>query len=294
MSEVSMNPTTAFSCIPVPDRQSKPRTRGLNMVIDWGMGLGRQADMLESAGVYIDNAKIAATIPRVMPRDVLERKLALYQTHGIRPMVGGLFVELAYMQGNCEALFAEAHEIGFGALEVSDNLISYPPGVKARLIQQCTDAGLTAYAEVGKKDSAMDDAAFIADIAECIEAGAAGVYLEADELFAQGQTRTELIKQITARFAPEKIIYELPVVILPGVHREFKHRITGDLVRTLGTDVNLANIEWDEIYITEITRRGMAGDTTHPQGAYRLAGFDATHAGTTDSTHDTTTQRTTP
>lgn len=270
-----MSVSTAFDGIPVPERQAKPRNRGLNMVIDWGMGLARQADMLESAGLYIDNAKIAATIPRVMPRDVLERKLALYRTHGIRPMIGGLFVELAYMQGNCERLFAQARELGFGALEVSDNLISYPAGTKAKLIRQCADAGLTAYAEVGKKEGSLDDAAFLADIDDCLQAGATGVYLEADELFAQGGTRTALIDAIVRRFPAEKIIYELPVVILPGVHREFKHRITSDLVRTLGTEVNLANIEWDEVYITEIVRRGMAGDASHPQGAYRLAGFAA-------------------
>jgi phosphosulfolactate synthase len=167
--------------------------------------------------------------------------------------------------------------VGFGAPEVSDNLISYPPGEKARLIKACAASGLKAYAEVGRKEGALDDEAFVADIAECLDAGAAGVYLEAYELFAQGQTRTALIEEITRRFPPELIVYELPVVILPGVHREFKHRITTWLVRTLGTEVNLANIEWDEIYITEITRRGMAGDASHPQGAYRLAGFAASH-----------------
>jgi phosphosulfolactate synthase len=46
-------------------------------------------------------------------------------------------------------------------------------------------------------------------------------------------------------------------------------------VKRFGTEVNLANVEWDEIYITEIVRRGMAGDTSHPQGAYRLAGIVA-------------------
>ena len=45
---------TAFDCIPIPERQAKPRSRGLNMVIDWGMGLARQADMLESRGMAGD------------------------------------------------------------------------------------------------------------------------------------------------------------------------------------------------------------------------------------------------
>jgi phosphosulfolactate synthase len=265
----------AFTAIPIPERQSKPRSRGLNMMIDWGMGLARQADTLDSAGPYIDNVKIAASIPRVMPRAVLQRKLALYRQHGIAPMIGGLFTELAYKQGHAQALFADALEVGFGALEVSDNLITYPAGEKARMIRACAASGLKAYAEVGRKEGALNDDDFVADIAACLDAGASGVYLEAYELFAQGQTRMALIERIARRFAPELIVYELPVVILPGVHREFKHRITSWLVRTLGTEVNLANIEWDEIYITEITRRGMAGDASHPQGAYRLAGFSA-------------------
>ena len=270
---MTSNAPFAFESIPVPERPAKPRTRGLSMMIDWGMGLQRQADTLDGAGLYIDNAKIAASIPRVMPKAVLSRKLALYREHGIAPMIGGLFTELAYMQGNAAKLFDDALSIGFGALEVSDNLIRYPAGEKARLIRACMASGLKAYAEVGRKEGALEDDAFVADIDECLQAGATGVYLEAYELFAQGSTRTDLIERITRTFPAERIIYELPVVILPGVHREFKHRITTWLIRTLGTEVNLANIEWDELYITEITRRGMAGDASHPEGAYRLAGF---------------------
>lgn len=143
----------AFTSIPVPERRAKPRTRGLNMLIDWGMGVARQADTLESAGSYIDNAKIAGTIPRVMPRDVLERKLALYRAHGIAPMIGGLFCELAYMQGNSAKLFADALEVGFAALEVSDNLITYPPREKAAL----TPAAGTS-ARIGSAPQNADDA----------------------------------------------------------------------------------------------------------------------------------------
>jgi phosphosulfolactate synthase len=209
-----------------------------------------------------------------MPREVLEAKLALYKQHGITPMIGGLFTELAYMQGNASKLFDEALAVGFGSLEVSDNLITYPKGEKARMIRACNASGLKAYAEVGRKEGSLDDDAFVADIAECLEADAVGVYLEAYELFAQGQTRTALIERIIQKFPAELIIYELPVVILPGVTRDFKHKIASWMVKTIGTEVNLANLEWDEIYITEIARRGMAGDASHPQGASRLAGFE--------------------
>lgn len=264
-----------FASIPVPARQAKPRTRGISMMIDWGMGLERQRDTLESAGAYIDVAKVAATIPRVMPRDYLKRKLDLYRAHDVTTSIGGLFVELTWKQRTYGALLDEARALGFGAVEVSDNLLAFPPAEKARAIRRCVDAGLKAYAEVGKKEGVLDDAAFVADIDTCLQAGAAAVFLEAYELFGHGEVRSALIAEITRRFPPERILYELPVTILPGVHREFKHRITAWLVRELGTEVNLANIEWDELYVTEMVRRGMAGDTSHPQGAYRLAGFEA-------------------
>lgn len=265
---------TGFGSIPVPERQSKPRTRGLTMMIDWGMGLARQRDTLESAGPYVDVAKVAATIPRVMPRDVLSAKLALYREHQVSPSIGGLFVELAWKQGTYARLLEEAQALGFAAVEVSDNLIAFPPGEKARAIRQCADAGLVAYGEVGRKEGVLDDAQVLADIDACLQAGAAAVFVEAHELFGHGEVRSALIAAIAARFPPERIQYELPVTILPGVHREYKHRITAWLVRELGTEVNLANVEWDELYVTEMVRRGMAGDTSHPQGAYRLAGFE--------------------
>ena len=266
--------TFGFANVPIPQRQHKPRSRGLSMMIDWGMGIARQQDTLEACGHLIDVAKIAGTIPRIMPRELLMRKLALYRDHEVTTTIGGLFTELTYKQGTYGALLDEAKAVGFAAVEVSDNLVYYPPGVKARLIRDCVASGLKAYGEVGRKEGSMSDDAFLADIEDCLEAGAAAVYLEAYELFAQGEVRTALIEAVGKRFPAERIIYELPVVILPGVHREFKHHITALVVRMLGTDVNLANIEWDELYITEIVRRGMAGDTSHPQGAYRLAGFE--------------------
>ena len=268
-------PSLGFESIPVPPRQDKPRTRGINMMIDWGMGMSRQLDTLESAGAYVDVAKIAATIPRVMPKALLRRKLDAYREHDVTTSIGGLFVELTWKQGTYARLLDEARELGFGAVEISDNLLAFPPREKARAIRQCVDAGLKAYGEVGKKEGALDDAQFVADIDDCLQAGASAVFLEAYELFGHGEVRSALIEQITRRFPAERILYELPVTILPGVHREFKHRITAWLVRELGTEVNLANIEWDEIYVTEMVRRGMAGDTSHPQGAYRLAGFEA-------------------
>lgn len=266
---------TAFSDFPVPSRQDKPRTHGVSMMIDWGMGLSRQADTVESAGQYIDFAKIAAGIARFMPAELLRRKLDHYRANGISTSPGGLFAELALKLGRYDAFVEEVASTGFSGIEISDNLLDLAPREKAAAIELAKRQGLVVFGEVGKKEGALEDAALLDDVACCLDAGADWVFLEASELFAGDRIRAELIHALASRFPSGQLIYELPVVVIPGITRDYKHRIASWLVRELGTEVNLANIEWDEMYLTELVRRGFAGDTSHPQGAYRLAGFPA-------------------
>ncbi|VTU41269.1 Phosphosulfolactate synthase [Variovorax sp. PBS-H4] len=266
--------TTAFQDFAIPERQAKPRTNGLAMMIDWGMGLSRQTDTVESAGEYIDFAKIAAGIARFMPAELLRSKLAQYAAHGISTSPGGLFAELALKTGRYEKFVDDVVATGFSGIEVSDNLLKLSAKDKSAAIKLAKDTGLKVFGEVGRKEGSLDDPTLIHDVQVCLDAGADWVFLEASELFSGNTVRGELIAELARRFPVEKLIYELPVVVIPGVSRDYKHKICAWLVKELGTEVNLANIEWDEMYLTELVRRGFAGDTSHPQGAYRLAGFE--------------------
>jgi len=257
--------------VQVPVRQSKPRNRGLTMMIDWGLPPLHQADIVKTSGSLVDMAKIAGSIAGLMDEEVLLEKLRLYCEADISTSQGGLFVELAVMQGRVQALFGNLARLGFDAVEVSDNLLDWSLEEKRQVIASAReDFGFRVLGEVGKKEGTLTDSQVMADLDACFEAGAALVFLEAYEFFSGERIRGELIQSIARRFGLEKVIFELPVVILPGVSREFKHRVTAWLVRELGTEVNLANLEWDEIWIAEMTRRGAGGDTSHPGGAYRL------------------------
>ncbi len=269
----SQNISYAFPQIPIPERQEKPRSRGITMMIDWGLPLNLQKDCLELQGFYVDEAKIAAGIPRVMPAALVKKKIAAYTEHKIPCFPGGLFTELAIAQGNYDQFLEEAKKVGFGAIEVSDNLLKISLDDKKRYIRRAIeDFGLTVMGEVGRKEGSLAGDDLIADVENCLEAGATLVLLEAHELF-HGEIRENVIDSLTQRVPGEKLMFELPVVVLPDVTRDYKHRVCAWLVRHFGTEVNLANVEWDEIYFTEIVRRGMGGDTSHPQGAYRLAGI---------------------
>ena len=263
----------SFSQLPIPERQSKPRSKGLTMMIDWGLPLGLQRDCIETQGLYVDEAKIAAGIPRVMPAELLKKKIGLYGNQQIPCFPGGLFAELAIAQGNYDQFLEEALKVGFGAIEVSDNLLTLNAGDKRRYIRRAVeDFGLTVMGEVGRKEGSLSGEELIADVENCLEAGATLVLLEAHELF-HGEIRQDVIDGLTRRVPANKLMFELPVVVLPDVTRDYKHRVCSWLVQRFGTEVNLANVEWDEIYFTEIARRGMGGDTSHPEGAYRLAGI---------------------
>jgi len=265
----------AFSSIPIPERTEKPREVGISMIIDWGMGLLLQRDSIEGSSEYIDLAKVAAGISRLYPVDYLKKKIELYRKYDIEPFPGGLFFELAYKQGTWEKFIEEALDVGYRTIEVSDNLLDIEPEEKHRVIRRVVEEmGVEVYGEVGKKEGAgADDDALLEDIEGCLTAGAKHVFVEAVELFV-GRFNESLIEAIFKRFPLKSIIIELPVLILPGTHHHDIYEITSKLISRLGPDINLANIYPTDIWIIELLRRGMAGDTSNPWGAYRLAGFE--------------------
>ena len=84
----------------------------------------------------------------------------------------------------------------------------------------------------------------------------------------------DVMDSIAKRVPMEKVMFELPVTVLPDVTKTFKTKVLFWMISQFGTDVNLANVEWDEIYFTEICRIGASGESTHPDGAFRLAGVE--------------------
>lgn len=265
--------TEAFQNIQVPQRQEKPRTRGITMMIDWGIPLSQQTDILAAQRQFIDKAKIAGGIPRVMPVDLLKAKLEAYREAEISTANGGLFTELTLKQGTYEVMLAELTDLGFDAVEVSEILLTLTPEEKTHAVKYARAQGLKVLGEVGRKEGKMSDDEIIKDVEIYLNAGCVSVYLEAAELFESDTVREDLIRRLADQFPTDALIWELPVTILPGMTKAIKHKTASRLVALLGTEVNLANVEHDEIYVMELWRRGLAGDTAHPKGAYRLAGI---------------------
>ena len=247
----------AFEGITIPDRPEKPREQGITMLIDWGMGTAAQADCLEVGGAYVDLAKIAVGISRMLSEDLLGRKIRLYQDNRVLPFPGGQFLEYAFYHGQGETYFEAACSAGYRWIEVSDNIIDITPQQKMDLIRTAREQfGLGVIGEVGSKVAGTEAAALIEDIRRCLDAGCWKVFVEAAELFGE-ELNEKLIDEITSAIPLEKLIFETPGPWISGVHMCDQHAIRATLIRRFGPDINLANVAPGDVLEVETMRRGI-------------------------------------
>ncbi len=257
----------AFQEIVIPDWPPKPRERGITMVADWGFGLNKQQDLIDTSGYFVDLAKIVVAISRVMPREVLARKIRLYKENLIQPFPGGQFLEIAILQKRVREYCQGALRVGYEAIEVSDNAITLTAGEKGDVIRQAIDSGLRVIGEVGKKVSTTDMGELIADIKNTLRAGSWKVFVEAKEIFGEGLNE-DLIRQLADAVDLSKLIFEIPLVSVQEVHHFQGYKMWMWLLETFGPDVNIANVEFDDPMKLATLRLGIGPDTTLKEGAF--------------------------
>lgn len=258
---------TAFQDIVIPQWPPKPREWGITMVADWGVGLSRQRDLIQTSGYFVDLAKIVVGLSRILPRDILARKIQLYKENQIEPFPGGQFLEIAVLQKRVKEYCAAALEIGFATIEVSDNAITLTLEAKSKIIKQAIDSGLRVIGEVGKKVSTTGVSDLIADIQNTLQAGAWKVFVEAIEIFGK-ELNEDLIKQLADSVDFSKLIFEIPLVAVQEVHHYQGYKMWQWLLETFGPRVNIANLEYDDPLKLATLRLGIGWDTSFKDGAF--------------------------
>ena len=226
-----------------------------------GIGIEFERDLLAAGGEYIDIAKIAVGISGLLPGAVMEEKIAIYRASGVEPFPGGQFLEYAVSRGLTADFFSDAREAGFTLVEVSDNTAPFEPEFKRDLIRQAREEfGFRVLGEVGSKVKITETDEVLGDVANCLDAGAWKVFIEAADLFEGGEFRHDLIEALTRRFPLERLIFELPGWWLGPIGSEKIPTLTS-LIRNLGPEVNLGNICPEEILYLETNRRktGVSG-----------------------------------
>ena len=261
---------TAFPFVPLPAgrRASKPRAKGLTMVMDWGMPLAAQEDWLGLNAPFVDLAKLVVGTARLYGESYLRKKLELYRRHEVTPFLGGQFLEnLIHEQGlaaigpYCE----EALRLGIAAIEVSDNVVTLTREERTTLIRAAVDRGLVVHGEVGSKYAASDAATLISQARDCFEAGADIVLVEAAELVRDDKPDTGLCDQLRAALDIDKLMFELGGPWIPETPQWSVFALRLMLVRTFGADVNLANVMPEQVLDTEALRCGLSDPLRTPE-----------------------------
>lgn len=252
----------------LPERATKPRDRGLTIVIDGGIPPRLFEDYVDSAASAIDLVKFGWGTSVVS--DALQRKIDCLREHRIDYFFGGTLFEKFLSQGRLEAYKKYCHGYGCRYVEISNGTVTLDNTDKARYIAEFVHE-FTVLSEVGYKDNdrsqTMSPAQWISDIQEDIAAGASRVITEARESGTSGicrpngEVRYGLIEEIIeSGIDVSNIIFEAP-----------KKDLQVYFVRRVGPDVNVANIQISDVIPLETLRLGLRSDT--------LLAFDLAYAG---------------
>ena len=253
----------AFAIVPISTERSrtKPRRSGLTMMMDWGIPLGKQADLLELVGPFVDLAKIVVGTARFYDDGYLIRKLDRYRTHTVEPFLGGQFLEyvldrqgLDGVQPYCE----EARRLGFGTIEVSDNIVEIAPAERHAIVDLAVEWGLQVHGEVGSKADVTAPADLVAQARDWFDLGAEIVLVEAAELVIDGNPNRPLLAALASELDPSMLMFELPGPWVRGTTASDVLYLKKFLIDSFGPDVNIANVMPDELFETEAMRVGLS------------------------------------
>jgi phosphosulfolactate synthase len=239
----------------LPERQPKPRDRGLTHVIDTGLTTVEAEGLMASAADYIDMVRLGWGSAYVT-RDVQD-KIARYRSADVPVMLGGTLTELVWLRGQVGELRSWMRELGIEHVEVSSGTVTIPSEDKVALIRDLA-SDFTVFAEVGEKDPAALLAPYrwVELIREAFEAGAQKVICEgrasgdAGMYRPDGEARTGLIDEIVHEVDPARLIFEAPK----------KHQQVW-FIEQFGPDVNLGNVLPQDVISLETLRVGLRADT---------------------------------
>ncbi len=244
----------AFPFMKVPARSPRPRNSGLTIVSDRSLATQEARNLMETSAELIDYVKFTdhpANIGRHSPA-WLKSKLAIYHEHGIKALPGGVTFEVAALQRQVEPFMRRLRELGFDAVEISEDVIPpMPPEVRLSYIALAQRIGLDAFTEVGKKDpeAPLNAEDAIEAIRRDLEAGARKVTIENSDIVLLMKTDPAPIHRIVEAVGLKQIVFEVGPHSWP--------QVATWVIRTFGPEVNLENLGPEWLATLDAMRRGM-------------------------------------
>lgn len=241
----------------LPERDAKPRARGLTHVLDKGASVRQIEGLLDVVGEFVDIVKIGWGIAYVDP--TAKERVALYQAAGALVCAGGTLLEVAAATGRMAEFRRWAAAVGFDAVEVSNGLSVLTSEAKRALVAELCD-DFVVLAEAGSKDAGAPVAAdvWVDEMVGDLQAGAGWVVAEGREsgtvgLYEpDGSVRGTLVESLRSRVPQDRVIFETP-----------RKAQQAWFVNAFGAGVNLGNIPLEEVLPLETLRLGLRADTAH-------------------------------
>ena len=256
----------AFSFIPLNQRASKPRSRGITEIRGpYYTVLGPRyfEDILEMMHPYVDGLKFAAGSFALMERDVVRKITELAHRYDVYVSTGG-WIENVLRHGPAavEKYITEASNLGFDVIELSVGFITIPTEDLVRLVRRVKKAGLKAKPELGIQfgaggatraselaaEGTRDAGWVISKARTCLDAGADIIMIESEGITENVETwRTDVVASIMDALGPERTMFEAAD---PEVFEWY--------VKNYGPEVNLF-IDHSQIVHLETLRSGIWG-----------------------------------
>ena len=241
--------------------QTKPRQRGVTMILDRCQGLVATEDLLEMVGNYVDHVKLSFGTSVLLSEAFLQRKNELIRAYNIDVYPGGTLAEVMLVQGVYPQYLTRAKVLGFTTIEVSDGTITMSRQVRADAIKRALDAGFKVISEVGKKDPAIEIPVtqLCEQIGEDLALGVDKVIMEAREsgagigiYDASGGLRKEKLAAMLdqLRGHEDDIMWEAP-----------RQGQQAQLILQYGPNVNLGNVKPRDVLGLEALRCGLRYET---------------------------------
>lgn len=239
----------------IPERDEKPRKKGLTMVMDKGLSVQEARNLCESSEHLIDYLKLGFGTSLVSKN--LKEKIEIYKDNNIRVYFGGTLFEAFVIRNMYDDFLKYLSTYNIDMIEVSDGSMHMQHDVKCEYINKLSK-NFTVISEVGSKEAGIIiapnkwikmmknelQAGSINVIAEARESGNVGIYRP------NGNAHVVLINKILDNVPKDSILWESP---------NKSQQVW--FVKLLGANVNLGNIAPNEVISLETIRLGLRGDT---------------------------------
>lgn len=245
-------------------RDSREGRKGQTIVIDFGpdtqgwTGRNGLSDLLDSAGTYIDAAKIWALSAATLPEAHVKGVVFLYKEAGITTFTGGLLFEYALLKNDLDGLIELLRHLDIDGLEISENYITLDHDTRLAMIERFAKEGFSVVFEFGRKrpDEPVELDALGKIVMQASEAGAHHVIVEQGEFDLLEKTDPGIVQNLKAQPWFSQVYIEADPARFPDQHVE--------LINRFGADINLANVAAGHVLRLEALRRGLGRPIDYP------------------------------